>query len=167
MEKNNFNISGTINDPKPNYNNKAINLIINVKANGNETIAELDCTINNSNGNNYTINCPSTENNDYEFQSASSYIDSDILVVNFANLNSSSIPSEEEEEEGSSHHKKLFNRSSKGLNGGAIAAIIVAPIVAIIALVGAILCLGKRNVKVDTPVNHDSVVQSIQNLNNQ
>ena len=63
-------------------------------------------------------------------------------------------------------NKKLFNRSSKGLNGGAIAAIIVAPIVAIIALVGAILCLGKRNVKVDTPVNHDSVVQSIQNLNN-
>ena len=137
--KNNFNISGTINDPKPNYNNKAINLINNVKKDEEETITELDCTISAINGNNYTINCPSTENIDYKFQSASSYIDSDILIVNFDNLNSSSVPKEEE----SSQYRKYNFRSSKGLNGGAIAAIIIVPIVALIALVGSFFFIKK------------------------
>jgi len=155
--KNNFNISGTINDPKPNYNNKAINLLINVKKDEEETITELDCTISATNGNNYTINCPSTENIDYKFQSASSYIDSDILIVNFDNLNRSSVPEEE-----SSQYRKYNFRSSKGLNGGAIAAIIIVPIVALIALVGSFFFIKKR--KVNSPDSDNSAIHSIQNL---
>jgi surface protein len=157
---NNFNISGTINDPKPNYNNKAIKLNINVKKNGEETITELDCTISNTGGNNYTINCPSTDNINYEFQSASSYIDSDILVVNFANLNGSTVPEGDE----ISQYRKYNTKSSGGLNGGAIAAIIIVPIVVLLALVGTFFYIGKR--KVDTPTSNDTTTQSIQRLNN-
>ena len=87
-----------------------------------------------------------------------SYIDSDILIVNFDNLNRSSVPEEEE----SSQYSKYNFRSSKGLNGGAIAAIIIVPIVALISLVGSFFFIKKR--KVNSPDSDNSAIHSIQNL---
>ena len=93
--KKSFNISGIIEDHNPNYNNKAIDLLIKVNSGEEETVTELDCTISATQGNNYTVICPTNKIQDYNFQSASSFIDNDILLINFDKLNETSLPNQE------------------------------------------------------------------------
>ena len=135
---NNYSISGEIKDFKSQYSNKNLTLLINPKSDKNSSVIQLNCTISSASGNNYTVNCPSNGKNDYDFQNAISYIESDILLINVDYLTNSSSTGQEPEENEIAYHK-LRNKSSTGLNGGAIAAIIIAPIVVVIALVAVIL----------------------------
>ena len=150
---NNYSISGEIKDFKSQYSNKNLTLLINPKSDKNTSVIQLNCTIFSASGNNYTVNCPSNGKNDYDFQNAISYIESDILLINVDYLTNSSSTGQEPEENEIAYHK-LRNKSSTGLNGGAIAAIIIAPIIVVIALV-AIILFTRKTTNVDIQNNLD------------
>ena len=135
--KNNiFNITGIINDPKPNFGKIDLELRINIENQKNKTEESVNCKIIDIKISNYTLYCVGKNDILYNLQSAISIIDNDILVINFdANVNSEIIFS-------SSNSKRIITRKndSKGLSAGIIAII---PVVIIIALISLIF-LSKR-----------------------
>ena len=79
-----FNISGTIDCPKPKLDNKNLTLIVNLESEI-KIETEVNCTIMNILGNNYSLDCKAKETISSNLQSALSYVDDgDILLVNFA-----------------------------------------------------------------------------------
>ena len=131
------------------------------------SVNEINCTITSTTGNNYTINCQPKEDKKYAFQSASSFIDNDILLVNFNidNINGSipEIQDSDQVEEIQNYHR-LFNlRKSSGLNTGSIVGITLASIVALVAVIGTI-CFFKRKYSKEKHSNESSVME-INNLN--
>ena len=77
-----FNVSGIIDNPKSNLNNINLTLIINVEKEE-ATLEEVNCTFININDPNYTLNCLARINILYNLQSAISFLENDILVINF------------------------------------------------------------------------------------
>ena len=65
----NFNITGIINDPKPTFNNTDLELKINIDKES-VTEANINCTIYNINGTNYTLNCLGEKNILYNLHKA-------------------------------------------------------------------------------------------------
>ena len=96
-EKQHLNISGYINDPKPKFGKINITLMVFTK---NETEkVELDCNITDIINNNYIISCgKEIENNNYNLQNAISFIEDEVLIVNFDKGANSNISFEEENE---------------------------------------------------------------------
>ena len=90
-EKQNFNVSGIINDPKPNF--KKVNFTLISKAGNNEEsyYAKLNCSIIDIINNNYTLNCQGDKNVNYDLQKAMATIDYEILILNFEDFENSNV----------------------------------------------------------------------------
>ena len=135
---NGFYISGIMKDPQPNF--RTNNLVLNITLNSSGTISETvaNCVIDKVNNKNYTLNCQQNEDiNSENLKAALSKVDDDILFVNFVQQN--------QEEDGETQSpSKYVRKSSSGLSGGAIAAIIIVPIVALAIIAGVIVYFVKR-----------------------
>ena len=89
-QKNLFNISGVINGIQPNFTIKDLSLMIYTDS-GNKTESEVNCIISDIIEKNYALSCMSYEIIEGNLQSAISFIDNDVLVVNFDENNESKI----------------------------------------------------------------------------
>jgi len=108
-----FNISGTIDGPKPKLDNKNLTLIVNLESET-KIETEVNCTIMNILGNNYSLDCKANETISSNLQSAISYVDDgDILLVNFA-TNGESIINKEEDIETKNVNKRFYYSKKSG-----------------------------------------------------
>ena len=98
---------------------------------------ESNCTIIDIISSNYTLNCQREENILYNLQNAVSFIDKDVLVINFQQNKTSEIIF-------SSYSISYRFKKLKGLSAGAIVAIVLVPIIVLVSLIGFIL-FTKRN----------------------
>ena len=138
-----FNITGTINDPQPNITDDDFALIMN-RASNDKTPIEVNCNIADIIGNNYTLNCKSNENIKGDLQSAISFIDDDILIINFNEKIDREIELETNSES-LSGSGRFSRKKNGGLNAGAIVAIILAFAAAIISVIAIMVYCKKEN----------------------
>ena len=128
-------INGNIDGDKPKIfvKNKDLILIVNTESESeteNKT-TELNCTVGDIKGDNYTLICNITENIKYDLQNSLSIIDSEILLINFDNNENNVVLNETEKLNFRNYRKK-----SKGLSTGAIVSIILASIVVVASVIG-------------------------------
>ena len=128
-------INGNIDGDKPKIfvKNKDLILIVNTESESeteNKT-TELNCTVGDIKGDNYTLICNITENIKYDLQNSLSIIDSEILLINFDNNENNVVLNETEKLNFRNYRKK-----SKGLSTGAIVSIILASIVVVTSVIG-------------------------------
>ena len=128
-------INGNIDGDKPKIfvKNKDLILIVNTESESeteNKT-TELNCTVGDIKGDNYTLICNKTENIKYDLQNSLSIIDSEILLINFDNNENNVVLNETEKLNFRNYRKK-----SKGLSTGAIVSIILASIVVVASVIG-------------------------------
>ena len=141
-DNNAFEISGIMSDPQPSFSTNDLILQINTESSGTTIEKNISCTITNTQGKNYTLNCQSDESIDADdLQSASSIIGNDVLLVNFDAYNEEEPSSESESDK--VFNRRFINKSSNGLNAGGIVAIVLASIAALAALIGVFFCLRK------------------------
>ena len=153
-----FNISGTINGPKPKLDNKNLTLIVNLLSEK-KPVAKVDCTVMNILGNNYSLDCKANETISYDLQSSISYVDEgDILLVNFA-TNESIINLDQDLETKNTNKKFYFGKKSGSIKPGVIAAIVIIFII-ILGVIIAIIYYNKKKGK----LSHKSADSSIYNL---
>ena len=101
---------------------------------------ELNCSIVDIIDNNYTLNCErKTKNANYNLQNAISYIDDEILIINFDEGVNSTISYESTNK----YYRYRFPKTGS-LNAGAIIAIILAIIATIAAVIAAFIFLKKN-----------------------
>ena len=153
-----FNISGEMSEQITFEKNDLILKIKSTSSEGNKE-RNVNCTISNIKGKNYTLICNPVEAIKFnDLQSAYSRLENNnILLVNFDlenDINIDTVKEIDDITEGNS------NKSSKGLNAGAIIGIILASIVAIGAIVAIIIILNKGNkqkplIKVEEMPNHE------------
>ena len=156
ISSNAFNITGTMNNPQPTFGKIDLVLMINTNSSGDTSQTEANCTITDISGSNYTLSCKSNENSQLDLQSAFSFVGDDILLINFdGQLNNTS-----------TNNTYIYNRynfkSSNGLKAGHIVAIIIVPILALVALISFIFYLKKGN-----SGNHNVNQSSIASFNKQ
>ena len=159
-----FNFSGIINGDKPQTNliNKDLVLLINDETDEEKKAKELNCTVIDIINNNYTLSCRTTDENNYDLQSAISIIEDGILLINFdinSKQNSSKLSLEEESQTKSS---RFYNNKSNGISAGSIVAIILASLVALASIIGITVYCKKRPNKI---TSNESTVKSLQNIN--
>lgn len=112
--------------------------------------AEINCTIIEINGSNYTLNCTGEKNILYDLQSAVSIINDDLLLINFdENITSKIIFG--------SNSNRYIKGGSNGVSGGIIAIAIIIPLIFIAAILALIL-LRKKIVKKSNNDAQDSAV---------
>jgi predicted outer membrane lipoprotein len=133
-----FNITGTINDPQANITDDDFVLMMN-GASYDKTQIEVNCNIADIIGNNYTLNCKSNENIKGDLQSAISFIDDDILIINFDGITDGEVELE------TSSTSRFYRKKRGGLNAGAIVGIILACAVAIISAIAVMVYCKKEN----------------------
>ena len=153
-----FNISGEMSEQITFEKNDLILKIKSTSSEGNKE-RNVNCTISNIKGKNYTLICNPIESiNSNDLQSAYSRLENNnILLVNFDlenDINIDTVKEIDDITEGNS------NKSSKGLNAGAIIGIILVSIVAIGVIVAIIIILNKGNkqkplIKVEEMPNHE------------
>ena len=121
-----FNISGIISDQKPNFTTNNLQLKVNAEK---DTIeADVNCTIVEINGSNYTLNCTGEKNILYDLQSVISIIDNDVLVVNFEENVTSEIKF-------GSSWKRLGRKGSSSMSGGIIALIVIVLLIVLATII--------------------------------
>ena len=151
-----FNISGVINGPKPKLDNKNLALIANLESED-KLIAEVNCTIINILGNNYSLDCKANETISSNLQSAISYVDDgDILLVNFAANGESIINTEEDLETKNVNKRFYYFKKSGSTKPGVIAAIVIIFIL-VLATIIAIIYYNKKKGK-ESYVSTDSTL---------
>lgn len=133
--------------------------MVNPKSEGNASVIQLNCTIIPASGNNYTVNCPTNGNNDYDFQNALSYIEKDILLINVDYITNGSSTVQEPEKNGTTYFRTR-NKSSSGLSGGAIAGIVIAPVVVVAALL-AVIFLTRKTTNVNNQSSIDTTKENV------
>mgnify|MGYP006872997337 CR=1 FL=1 len=159
-----FNISGSIDGPKPKLSNKSLTLHVNLES---ETKSEgdIDCTVTNILGDNYSLYCKANETILGDLQSAVSFVDdSDILLVNFDKKDQSIIDIEKENEANKTtqrfYTRFYYSKKTGALKSGVIVAIFIIFIV-IIAIIIAIIYYIKKKPKIP----NNSTESTIINLN--
>ena len=90
-EKQNFNVSGIINDPKPNFKKVNFTLISKAGINEESYYGKLNCSIIDIIDNNYTLNCQGDKNVNYDLQKAMATIDYELLILNFEDYENSNV----------------------------------------------------------------------------
>ena len=168
---NTFNISGLMSDPQPDFGKTDLVLSINTNSSGTVKETNVSCSITDITEKNYTLNCQSSEDIDSNnLQSAYSVIDNDVLLVNFDPQNeegTSDTAQETEAETENTQHVRYNNRKSGGgLNGGAIAAIVIAPVVAVASVIGVISLVNKGSVPKANLNGLESTNNALQTGNN-
>ena len=116
----------------------------NFESEGETTTKEVKCNIIDTNTNNYTLDCSTNENIEYNLQSATSIVDKEILIINFANYTDkteSVLPINEES------NIRYHSNKSSGIKAGAIVGIILACVIALIAIIIIIICLKRKKDK--------------------
>jgi len=141
-----FNISGVINEPKPNFEKIELNLSAITEFEKEKMKVELNCSIFDIINNNYTLRCKGDENITYNLKNGMSIIENEILLISFDNNANSTIIFETSTKE-KSYRKYFYSRSNGNLNTGAIIAIILGILEAIVALVVAYVCINKGKLK--------------------
>ena len=139
--KNNiFKITGIIEGKKPNFKTFDLLLKINVENEKDKIETDIKCKIIEIKGSNYALSCQGENDILYNLQSAVSFFDKDLLLINFdENTNrkilfESSFP----------NNNKIINKSdSKGINSGVIFAIVLVTIVVLSSIITFII-LRKR-----------------------
>jgi hypothetical protein len=139
---NTFNISGMMSDPQPTFGKTDLILSINTNSSGSNKEKNVSCSITDIINKNYTLNCISDEEiSSKKLQSAYSVINNSVLLVNFDPQNEETSDTSEET------IIRMNNRkSSGGLSGGTIAAIVIAPVVAVASVIGVISFMNKGSV---------------------
>jgi len=104
--------------------------MINVEDDSNIIKDDIECTINNITRQNYILNCKTNETFKCHLEGSISFFDNgDILLINFADYNSSLINIEK-----STNHNLFFSKNKNKLGVGAIIGIII-PIIVVIGLI--------------------------------
>ena len=135
LSSNTFKISGVIDNTNINLKtNDKINLTIN----SNNKEVQANCEVISISNKEYTLNCQTDENLDFDLQGVTSTIGDDILVLNFES--GTSIP----EKEADSSPRNNYKKSNNGLNGGAITAIVLSIVLAL-AIALALIFLRPKN----------------------
>ena len=154
-----FNITGIMEDPQPNITNDNLALIVNSDTDsGNKTQIEVNCNIIGRKENNYTLKCKSNEEIEGDLQSAISFIDDDILLVNFDGSSNSEFKLETNST--SNPIGAYYSRKKKntGINAGAIVGIILACLVAVISVISLMVCCKNANHNANN-INESTVVK--------
>ena len=155
-----FNITGIINGTQPNITSNNLVLMVNSASDSDDnTQIEVNCNIVDIIGNNYTLNCKSNEEIEGDLQSAISFIDNDILLVNFDENTNSEINLKTNIT--SNTRMGYYSRKNKntGLNAGAIVGIILACAVPLISVITVMICCKKTNH--DIPEMNESTIVTI------
>ena len=151
-----YNITGImIQKPKSNLENKKINLMFNLYSES-QIEAESICTIIKINENNYTLNCELNRNINVDLQSAISFInDEEILLVNFDNGYNSIITN--------NPSRRYISKNSNGLKPGAIIAIILPLVFALVIVIGAAIYMkkGKNTNKNKIEIGNESIIKTL------
>ena len=93
-----FNITGIINEPLPKF--QKINLVLKATIEkGNENVTtEINCNVIDINKNNYIIQCRVYDDKVYALQNSISFIDNEILLINFDNYSDSIVQFPDEDD---------------------------------------------------------------------
>ena len=154
-----INITGIIQESKPNfksYNN--FELIINLNS-LEKKVAKLNCSIIEIIGNNYTLNCKINENIDGDLQASVSYIDKDLLIINFETGFNSKINYKEKY---TKFNRIYYQTKSEKIKSAAIIAISLVIIIIVISMIIFIIFILKRKRKnINTQHIHDSSREAI------
>ena len=125
--------------------NNNLTLTVNTASSGTK---EVNCTITGITGSNYTLDCRANETFEPVLQSSYSSIGNEILLINFDAITNSTNGTSGTDTTGASDTTsttnptaKMRRKTSGGLSGGTIAAIVVCPVVAIGAMIAVIYFL--------------------------
>ena len=143
-----FNVSGIIDNPKSNLNNIYLTLIINVEKEE-ATLEEVNCTFININDPNYTLNCLGEKDVLYDLQSAISFYNNNILLINF----DENITSEIIFDSGSNNLRK---KDTSYLRAEIIVSIVL-PLVIILFTLIVLIVRRKKRYKEKSHDCHDSI----------
>ena len=156
-----INITGIIQEPKPNFKNYTnFELMINLNS-AEEKEAKLDCNIIEIIGNNYTLHCKINKNIDGDLQASVSYIDNDLLVINFETGFDSKINFKEKY---TKFNKMYYSRKSDQIKSTAIIVISLVIIIIVASLIVIIFIIFKRKKKNNKRHIQDSSRETI-NIN--
>ena len=140
-----FNVSGIMaGESKPSFGkeNNNLTLVINTNSSGTK---QVNCTITDITGSNYTLDCKANETFEPIFQSSFSLIDDEILLINFDAITNGTNGTDDTTDTDTSTSVnstvRMRHKKSGGLNGGTIAAIVICPVVAIGAMAAVIYFL--------------------------
>ena len=141
-KKKSLNISGIIQDPQPTLKNMDVVLMVN-PISENDSITEINCTFTEINMKNYSLNCRIPADMESDFQCAISFSDdNNMFILYFDSANESII-----EDTGMQGGIRYNINKNKGINSGAIIAIVLASIACIGALFAILILLRKKNEK--------------------
>ena len=125
--------------------NNNLTLMVNTASSGTK---EVNCTITSITGSNYTLDCRANETFEPVLQSSYSLIDNEMLLINFDAITNSTNGTSGTDTTGASDTTsttnptaKMRRKTSGGLSGGTIAAIVICPVVAIAAMAAVIYFL--------------------------
>ena len=139
-----FNISSIIQEPKPNWaKNTNLTLMINLES-SEKKIEEIDCTIIDIKGNNYTLECKLNKSLNGDLQAAVSYIDKDLLVINFETGSDSTIHYDSKEKNLNSIY---FSKKNGKIKTISIALIVILIIISILSIIIIIIIKKRRKNK--------------------
>ena len=124
----------------------------NIEGNDNKLTNEFKCIITSIKNNNYSLNCEIIDEYIYNLQSSVSIISDGILVLNFPNAiyeNKNARVNYQKYEDGGLYYGYIQKEETKlgETNYGIIIGIILASIVAIAIIIGAIIYFKKRGTK--------------------
>ena len=149
-----FNIIGIINEPKPTFDKINLTLTIKVEKDKNKTQVESNCTIIDIIGSNYTLNCQGQKNILYNLQSAVSFIDKDLLVINFEQNTTSEIIFDSN----SINNINYRMKDLKSPSAGAIVAIVLVPIIVLVSLIVLFIFI-KKNKSQKYSINNSTITK--------
>ena len=154
-----INITGIIQESKPKFKSyNSFELIINLNS-PEKKEAKLNCSIIEIMGNNYTLNCKINEDIDGDLQASISYIDKDLLIINFETGFDSKINLKEKH---AKFNKIYYSQNKKRIKSATIIVISLAIIIVVVSLIIIIIIILKRKRKnIKTRHIYDSSRESI------
>ena len=139
-----FNISGVINGTKPKFEKVDLNLSVSAKYENKIEEKQLECSIIDIIGNNYTLNCIGIKNTNISLQNAMSVVEKETLIIRFGENENSEILYYTNETK-NRYSIRFFNNKGGSLGAGAIVAIILSCLVAVAAVIISYYFIKKGN----------------------
>ena len=115
---------------------------------------ESNCTIIDIIGSNYTLNCKGEKKTLYNLQSAVSFIDKDLLVINFEQNTTSEIIFDSN----SINNINYRMKDLKSPSAGAIVAIVLVPIIVLVSLIVLFIFI-KKNKSQKYSINNSTITK--------
>ena len=143
-EKQIFNISGIINNPKPKFGKVDLNLSVSVEYENKTEEKQLECNIIDITENNYTLSCIGIKNTYFSLENAMSVIEDEILIIHFDENDNNTILYFSDENKNTYSRRFILSKSGN-IGAGGIVAIILACVAAITALILTYFYFKKEN----------------------